>query len=487
MSSNQDKKGEVEHPTSQEAPIVRLSGSHNGPFPPELLGEIFKHFDYEKNGGKFAVFALNKPPLSLLQICSTWRSVALHMLNIWNSMLLILDSATPQPHREKMLVPVIHDWLSRSGSQRLYLSITLGYAQEHNDIAMAVSQYSSRISHLQFRGINQWFRPDSTVFQEALPNLEILEVERWADDPAVGQIIAFGQAPNIKELVWEGDDYAIAGPNYGNLVKLTIDVELPFSECAHLLQSCLSLEHLVISIHHPHNYENPIPPLMIHLPYLYSLTIVGDSSDLFRHLISPQLVVLKCFSGAAWPHAQLMEMYDRPEPPTIRYIHLSDTSIREQQLSEWLVRGGSIFHLTIDGEKADISNGFLRLLTLDNPSSTASIVCPKLTTLHLFGCLMCTEKTLMDMLHSRLEEHTDDGKTQVVRLASFQVNDKVEGLGQLIKLAKTTRLHLRFRSVKTGNLLSEEALAVCRVCSSYFSMFYLVYHVPLLMTFSRPR
>jgi hypothetical protein len=113
----------------------------------------------------------------------------------------------------------------------------------------------------------------------------------------------------------------------------------------------------------------------------------------------------------------------------------TNVNIREHELSESLVQAsGSLCNLEVEGQGANVSDSYLHLLTVDDRPSPTSALCPKLTMLHLYGCLMCTEDVLVKMLRSRLAMY-EDGKAHIARLTTLAMDEDTEGLGALIKLA----------------------------------------------------
>ena len=98
--------------TALVAPIRRL--------PPEVLSEIFLHYNDENNISKFR---LNTAPLQLGGVCSRWRTIALSTPRLWTSFALDI-----RPKYLKSDTILAKTWLARAGR----CPLTIRLASESN-------------------------------------------------------------------------------------------------------------------------------------------------------------------------------------------------------------------------------------------------------------------------------------------------------------------------------------------------------------------
>jgi hypothetical protein len=75
--------------------------------------------------------------------------------------------------------------------------------------------------------------------------LETLEIETSRD----GNVL-LGPAPQIRQLTWKGSELErdLRSRDFRNLRNMTMAVNMPFEDCARVLQQCHNLEQLDVTI-----------------------------------------------------------------------------------------------------------------------------------------------------------------------------------------------------------------------------------------------
>ncbi|KAJ7717708.1 hypothetical protein B0H16DRAFT_1700873 [Mycena metata] len=110
--------------------------------PPEIIAEVFIHFlpAYPRHPPRAGLLS----PLTLGQICRTWREIALLTPKLWRAVSILLPSRT---RREQLHVAEL--MLARSGSSLLTASITSYFVGAERAFIGLIAPHCERLEHLQ--------------------------------------------------------------------------------------------------------------------------------------------------------------------------------------------------------------------------------------------------------------------------------------------------------------------------------------------------
>lgn len=242
-------------------------------------------------------------PLLLCRVCYTWRNIAIHTPELWNSLVLRLQGQSGRR-------PFVQTWISRSGSLPLSLHVLWGPTnslQIHDDVfdyllSLAHRWQSLRLSvakNLVWQSHGFPTRAHKLLSYH-MPLLRTLQLE-----PS----IAFGitnlerNAPQLREL-WLMNNVInpllLMVSNWDQLSTLRSKYLLDVSHASRIFRLCPNLvdcEIAVISCSFAQGTRRTF------MPHLESLTIHETSTrvleELFRHLRLPSLrdMTLNAFSA----------------------------------------------------------------------------------------------------------------------------------------------------------------------------------------------
>jgi hypothetical protein len=246
-------------PTTFIAPIWRL--------PSEILSQIFMHCHRQDPRKKIA--RLNKAPLLLGSVCSTWRTIALATAQLWASLTLDIGPSKSD---------VTKAWLARARNCPLTIRV---YGEEGAqplmDVFLLHCEWWYEI-HLPTIPCMMGF-PVSA--KNHLPRLHKLYLEGRT---ILGTLDIFEFAPQLCSVRLHSKSL-IKVPwtqlYYFHMGYRTVD------ECLELLRATPNLEKCAVRIFDLSNTRDLHPS--VQLPYLRSVTIDAESLDLFDALMLPKL------------------------------------------------------------------------------------------------------------------------------------------------------------------------------------------------------
>ncbi|KAJ7506639.1 hypothetical protein B0H11DRAFT_2322934, partial [Mycena galericulata] len=114
--------------------------------PSEITSEIF--YQCLPLRGPISTYSFDtlEAPLLLLQVCATWRSIAISTPRLWSHLHLYVR----RPPIQTEMKAVVDDWFSRAGCSPL--SFSLNDFQDGSDIVEAlVRRHASRLQSVTFR------------------------------------------------------------------------------------------------------------------------------------------------------------------------------------------------------------------------------------------------------------------------------------------------------------------------------------------------
>ncbi|KAF8961817.1 hypothetical protein BDZ97DRAFT_1827286 [Flammula alnicola] len=411
--------------------------------PPDVLREIFYHcLPTYRN----PIMSASEAPVLLTHICSIWRSIALSSPRIWAKLYIPIAAdfrTTYISRREytetlntqeeefvqvmKTRCEVVKQWLSRSGSCPLSLSISYS-CSGHQNINWEEPPYSKDLPDELFRILlsfcDRWSNIEISMphnFDGPEPNHNT----ETTDHP-----ITLLAAPNLKELSL-------------NSFRFTMDVRnrliTRFSRWNQLLTLCIES-----SVH-----DRELVDLLIQCPNLVSCTLrptilmpgnvpaepqafltfddVGSTSEvvqlIFNSINAPLL------TSIAYSNSRDYRRYVR----SVRKLALDLPADVYSDIIECLQIGVPLTHLVTTkhiphntAQDEDPQEDFLdlNLLTIGKKSSLLSsgeILLPNLEILEAHQISTFTDENLLDLISSRIDASTR-GEASVLSYIKIQFN-----------------------------------------------------------------
>lgn len=284
-------KGRTDNHAERAPPIHTL--------PVELLAEIFRHYvqivDYSQPSHSLSVQPYSQTtPFLLAEVCYYWRSVALSMGDLWQSMFI------GPPKMEH--IPLVRLWLNHAGEYPLSLSLFQSDRPSDSEI-----QATNEMLTLLVNRLHRWrtidFRFSAVVHQVllAIPHgsavsLEAahIDVRDWDRTSADKLWRALHSSPTICRPEWV-NFYWSGPPNHApwaQLTHITLEGLLPSDVILSILQQCQSVVNLVVPHLVPGGTSYQMRPVV--LPHLRSMSISAETelASFFQSLLLPGLVSL---------------------------------------------------------------------------------------------------------------------------------------------------------------------------------------------------
>ncbi|KAH9485142.1 hypothetical protein JR316_0002049 [Psilocybe cubensis] len=423
--------------------------------PPEILSDIFRRTlssDHDDNP-----ISSNTGPMLLIQVCRTWRHVAVSDSSLWSSLRINVSHATGMNHP-----CIVELWLKRSAFQPLTITVWIDPFSHLNREAREIVQ---TILHMLSNVSERWVRLSMTLpasnrlFAEfcssQAPNLELLsfKIGNWSMEEAQSINTLLRHAPALRTLQWSNrcswgswDAPFDSGMqhlrvSWANLTDILLDTWITLKTALEILQRCDNLVNLDLR-HFSYNPEllfepnNSIssqqgPALhdrlpYTHLPYLESLTIYQLKLDeglslLMERIFVPKLIHFNFTCGfidhVKWPQASFHNLITR-SASHLQSLMLEYTGISQDQLIQCLQDcSTSLRRLEVYDARGDICVGdtlleMLRAQTLPDPFTYHATLCNNLTTLILHRVVECTDGALAQTLESRTSISLSDQKQQ---------------------------------------------------------------------------
>ncbi|KAF7367731.1 hypothetical protein MSAN_00837000 [Mycena sanguinolenta] len=182
-----------------------------------------------------AVIDINSPPLLLGRICRRWRAVLYSTPMLWSSIHIPSLRSDWTQHHDRAdffprLRPVIEQWLERSASYPLDVSLVAGDFDESTPDTHPISllqNFSQRLRRLRFHGDLRVLLPILRLGTESLPLLRSIHLSTLANQP-------FSDYPDAVNLLRIPSLTAIS------LTVMANPLALPFkwSQLTHLSLQC---------------------------------------------------------------------------------------------------------------------------------------------------------------------------------------------------------------------------------------------------------
>lgn len=314
--------------------------SHARRLPTELLAEIFTQCT-----------PLYRMRLTLCQICSAWRHVAISTPRLWTDISLVLR----QKHLDDKM-SLLRTSCDRAGI--LPLSITLRRSSDYalpQDPIVTLITYIPRIWKMNFLLSGTCFQTICALPDGSLPLLQdfyFLGVGGPIIPPDAAPITVFRSAPCLRKveiLDASFDPLVLRLPH--QLTSLSLDCILTPNQFFGVLCDCPNLERLDVTAERLPDIEI-LPKDVISLPRLHTLLLIIDGVDsgaiFFDILALPVLDHLEVtYMGIApWPHSSVLSLVSRSACyPTALALR---SAIWERHLLECLQALPSLVRLDIE-------------------------------------------------------------------------------------------------------------------------------------------
>ncbi|KAF8218302.1 hypothetical protein K438DRAFT_1796646 [Mycena galopus ATCC 62051] len=278
--------------------------------PNEIISEIFIRF--------LPVYPAPPPLIGLLSptllthICRRWREVALGTPALWR--------AISYPRREDQgpLLHILESWLSRSGC------LPLSFLMEGIWGSLSKKSFETLVFHRArweyiALGISE---SDILTVQGAMPLLQQLTIQAWADPTRPPSPIGFQETPRLRSVtLWQLSSSTDVLP-WSQLTSLTLIYDL--IECSAVLQHAINLIHCHL-VALPDVGTISVPDVL--LPRLESLVLTqleaGDDAPThyLETLITPALRTL-----------EVSEVFLQPDPVDSLELFIEASGCRLQKL-----------------------------------------------------------------------------------------------------------------------------------------------------------
>ncbi|TFK27301.1 hypothetical protein FA15DRAFT_754415 [Coprinopsis marcescibilis] len=379
-------------------PSYQMQSKHHvNTIPVELLGEIFVHYSRitddlpSSRTRPFGCIAVTKnainSPITLGRVCSYWRALSLSMPTLWSS--ISVHRPTPRD------VPIFSEWLARSGSCPLDLTVVQISPEEGlQDVAiqqilhLAISQ-RQRWRHLSLYLYSNVESIFSSLEGNAFDRLEGLELDviDWTHGSASQLCRAFYSSPNLKQIRFENSwshQALLSEAPWERLQIVDIGI-MDSTQLFPLLSRAVNLQRLSISC-----LAGPTKgqiPEKLRLPNLssFGIRLVDDVANIFENLLLPSLSELQLRGGfgrsanpkLAWTMLQGCLLASGSK---IRTLYCAQMAKAEDTLIEMLSSPimSDIVSLTLQSR---ITNATLLALSCQN----SALILPRMQTLMLWA------------------------------------------------------------------------------------------------------
>ncbi|KAJ7458394.1 hypothetical protein B0H11DRAFT_187071 [Mycena galericulata] len=254
--------------------------------PPEITSDIFCQCLPLREWNSTYSFDTHEAPLLLLQVCATWRSIAISTPRLWAHLHLYIR----KPPIRKGIEAVVEEWLSRAGSSPLSFSLNeLEDGFGPDIVGTLVRRHASHFQSVAFRLTKHHFiKLEGAGPFSLLEELDIsLPYHGGGPGPVLRPTI-FADAPRLRQLTLRGS----ASPSgfhlpYLHLSKFTC-FALTTDELFDLMRDAPLLEDCTCAVI-PHNETVTIRTQVVTHERLQTLHFRDSSTEVLRLLCLPAL------------------------------------------------------------------------------------------------------------------------------------------------------------------------------------------------------
>ncbi|KAJ7644463.1 hypothetical protein FB45DRAFT_999506 [Roridomyces roridus] len=306
--------------------------------PNEITSEIFTRYVEDKD-------SKDSSPLRLLEICRSWREVAISTCQLWTHI---------------RSVQLLAYWLPRAGGIPLDVKLVLRDTPETLAALQMLCQYSSQWERVELRWAGNG--PLPTVFSGPFPNLKKFTLTAKMTLPPL-----LADAPHLQELELGYGSLASEWNSTPSLMHITrLNLTFETEKCFQLLAQAPNVEDLCIAT--PYGVANPEPDTppttSLILPRVHTLRFaVPSASQILEYLTLPALENLSIALGDSgeWdPTPDLVQLLER-SGCTLRKLNLQLIDAHQDSLDSFieLVPLQATRDLTLsnpDGQKLDFDD-----------------------------------------------------------------------------------------------------------------------------------
>ncbi|KAF7306048.1 hypothetical protein HMN09_00759500 [Mycena chlorophos] len=303
-------------------------------------------------------------PLVLLQVCRTWRCVALALPYLWTSLSVVVRGGKSFPP-----LPTAAEWLSRSGDLPLQLSLSQTNEAEGNqevadELLALFIRYLRRWCDVRLDVANPTYgrslRPTGTLHAPLLETFHLTTCWRLTRNEEIMRDLLkmLEGAPRLSSFSVSrlsdlnvAPDSTVAIP-WTQLTRLDLGFIPSVSACLSIMSGCPLLEscNLVVDPH-----QGPLPAFPITVPSLTSLELhipAGELASLLDHVVFPALRNFTLYvqdaygHHALWPQSSFLDFFAKSRCELAR-LELHDTGILASQFIECLQHLRSISELVV--------------------------------------------------------------------------------------------------------------------------------------------
>ena len=296
----------LDHPA---APFINDTNHHipciNTLLPPEILGEIFKHYVFDDDNpdclpASTRIAAHTKArttALTLCHVCSSWNSLASSDSSLWSSLCVMWP--------KKNTVHLVQLWLNRSKSQPLCLFLGEhpfgeGGSTPVRDILALFISHAHRWQAITL-GLNDavqdMFRNVPLGVMSSLDHFDV-SVRNWSTG-SLEQLSLCLHTSSLKKIAWENspEDYLPPSICWSQLTEITLGCVRNSEDLFEVLTECRVLR--VLNIPHLEFTSPRSGDGHIILPDLYDLRLgfVADVARILDGLLLPRLTELRLNNG----------------------------------------------------------------------------------------------------------------------------------------------------------------------------------------------
>ncbi|KAF8960882.1 hypothetical protein BDZ97DRAFT_1831250 [Flammula alnicola] len=426
--------------------------------PHDVWREIFP---YCLSTDRNPIMSYSEAPLLLTHVCSVWRSIAFTTPQIWTNIHIPIFQIfrdpiwevpsyhldNPEiheiPHKAQMRAEQVREWLDRSGSLALSVSVSNPSGESasgdlHSTLLDNIVRFSDRLENLDLMMMasNKLYDRFIKLPSSQLSNLRALKVyavppridqgntTQWYDSSlfaapslrklSIGYLPAPGPSPELFPLP----------TSWRQLSSLTVNNSIPLKWARIFLVHCHNLVDCYFKINDNHNpgivQDINDNYYQISLPHMVTMSISDDclnSSSFYNAMQLPVLRTLACYDATATlrptietPH--FLHLLSRLE--TLEKLVINPRVLSKNAALECFHLTSSITHLCL-GRNHDYGSPLLPTRTSisdviemlsalypskDDPTESIMLL-PKLETLEAYGVIM-SDKKFLDFIVARL-------------------------------------------------------------------------------------
>ncbi|KDQ49572.1 hypothetical protein JAAARDRAFT_74613 [Jaapia argillacea MUCL 33604] len=412
----------------ESPPVVSLMDI----LPPELVARIFISC---LPNSHYIVPDRTTAPLLLTQICSPWRMFALQTSMLWSSAFLrITDSHII--HKSQSLLNILREWLSRSGTCLISLSID-HFVSPHflhsvvdiaTDLVSVAAPHSHRWKRIFLHVPNTCLDPLGRLNESATPMLEVLELNEAIIEPdgPLSRLTMLSNSPRLHTLallqIAPSVQLALPWPSLTSLFVSSSAYGRCWSasQWLNVLALAPNLSMCTLAVSGVQDGRLPVHPVT--LQDLCALRVDSRHSVglgmLLDGLVLPDLMIfeVKVHSGS-WPHSEITSMIKRSEC-LIYYSTLEGMIGDASQIIQFLFLTPWLCELSFSpsSNSPGITETLLSAMTIRSSVDAATQLVPNLTSLKLYDMLNFSKQSLSRLVRSRWDDSRPPGTKRLMQV-----------------------------------------------------------------------